>query len=207
MANVDALTTWMEKAKAAMRASPGKSSAVTGLALIMVVAWVRVLFGGHTSPATAQGATASQSPTAAQETFSLPHAVDQSGATLQQWAREPIQPLARNPFTVPLDCYPMDGSNGNDLATGGTGYWNQVSKSMSSRADQQEQRQILIDNIRLAAESLKLESTIMGSTPGAMINGQMVHEGSVVNGFRVLSIQARELIVEREGVKLAVTMN
>jgi hypothetical protein len=35
----------------------------------------------------------------------------------------------------------------------------------------------------------------------------MVREGSVVDGFRVLKIEARQLIVEREGVKLAITMN
>jgi hypothetical protein len=78
---------------------------------------------------------------------------------------------------------------------------------MSSRADQQEQRQILIDNIRIAAEALKLDSTIMGATPGAMVNGEMVREGSTVAGFRVLKIEARQLIVEREGVKLAIMMN
>jgi hypothetical protein len=78
---------------------------------------------------------------------------------------------------------------------------------MSARADQQQQRQILVDNIRIAAESLKLDSTITGATPGAMVNGEMVHEGSLVAGFRVLKIQTRQLIIEREGVKVAVTMN
>jgi hypothetical protein len=118
-----------------------------------------------------------------------------------------MRPLARNPFAVPLDYYPTDGSKGDDSESTGTGYWNLISKSMSSRADQQEQRQILIDNIRIAAESLKLDSTIMGATPGALVNGQLVREGSIVDGFRVLRIEPRQLIIEREGIKLAVMMN
>ena len=64
-----------------------------------------------------------------------------------------------------------------------------------------------ISSIRIAAEALKLESTIVGPTPGAIVNGQMVREGSNIAGFRVLKIEARQMVVEREGVKLAVTMD
>lgn len=209
MADTRALTSWSEKAMAALRASPAKASVLTGLLLIMVVAWIRVLVGGHTNPASAQGATAAVTPSApslAAEPSASRHPGD-SGPSLQLWARQPVRPLSRNPFAVPLDCYPTDGSKNDDPASSATGYWNLVSKSMSSRADQQEQRQVLIDNVRLAAEALKLDSTIMGATPAAMVNGQLVHEGSVVDGFRVLKIEPRQLIVEREDVKLAVMMN
>ena len=210
MANPQALTSWSEKAMAAVRASPGKSSVLTGLVLIMAVAWIRVLVGGHTNPASAQAARTPAAAAAmvfATEPADLHHPTEQEGPSLQQWARQPVRPLTRNPFAVPLDCYPMDAAKNNDPASTGAGYWNLVSKSMSSRADQQEQRQILIDNIRIAAEALKLDSTIMGATPGAMVNGQMVREGSVIDGFRVLKIESRQLIVEREGVKLAIMMN
>jgi hypothetical protein len=209
MANPQALTAWSEKAMGAVRASPGKSSVLTGLALIMAIAWIRVLVGGHTNPASAQGASTAAAPAAtvlSDEPAAL-HRPAEPGASLQQWARQPMRPLTRNPFAVPLEYYPTDVSKNDDPASTGIGYWNLVSKSMSSRADQQEQRQILIDNIRIAAEALKLDSTIMGATPGAMVNGQMVREGSVVAGFRVLKIEARQLIVEREGVKLAIMMN
>jgi len=53
---------------------------------------------------------------------------------------------------------------------------------------------------------LKLQSTVMGPQPSAMVNGEMVREGSVVAGFRVLKIEARRMIVEREGIKLAILM-
>jgi len=210
VADPRALTSWSEKAMAAVRASPGKSSILTGLVVIMAVAWIRVLVGGHTNPASAQAAATSAAPPAmvfVEEPADSHHPAEQGGTSFQQWARQPVGPLSRNPFAVPLDCYPTDTSKNDDPASTGTGYWNLVSKSMSSRADQQEQRQILIDNVRIAAEALKLDSTIMGAAPGAMVNGEMVREGSVVDGFRVLKIEARQLIVEREGVKLAITMN
>ncbi|MGD0387998.1 MAG: hypothetical protein ABSC42_03500 [Tepidisphaeraceae bacterium] len=202
-----AKTFWSGRMWGAIRASPGRSSTVGGLVLILVVAWARLLVMGHT-PSAAHGAITSVGP-------SVPGPIEppaerrpvQTGPSLQQWVRQPIGPLARNPFAIPFDCYPRDGSKTAAEAAEGNGYWDLLRKSMSSRADQQEQRQILVDNIRIAAEALKLESTIVGPTPGAIVNGQMVREGSNIAGFRVLKIEARQMVVEREGVKLAVTMD
>jgi hypothetical protein len=198
---------WSEKVISAVRASPGRATVLIGLMLIMVIAWIRVLLGGHTNPPVAQGATGPAASAMLSADQPASHRLTEPGPSVQQWARQPMRPLARNPFAVPLDYYPTDGSKGDDSESTGTGYWNLISKSMSSRADQQEQRQILIDNIRIAAESLKLDSTIMGATPGALVNGQLVREGSIVDGFRVLRIEPRQLIIEREGIKLAVMMN
>jgi hypothetical protein len=39
-----------------------------------------------------------------------------------------------------------------------------------------------------------------------MINGSMVGEGEVVAQFRVLRIEARSVVVEREGIKLEIPM-
>jgi hypothetical protein len=202
------ITSWSDKLIAGFRASPGKSSTVTGLAVILVFVWCRFIFGGHTTPAAASGASALISPDS-QGTLaggmSMLHAPGDPDS-LQQWARQPIRPLIRNPFAIPLDYYPRDSAAVADKASTQTGYWDLVGKSMSSRADQQEQRQILIDNVRIAAASLKLQTTIMGAHRGAMVNGTMVREGDSVSGFRVLSIEARQVIVEREGVKLALLM-
>jgi hypothetical protein len=192
---------------AVFKASPAKSSIVTGLVVIMIVAWVRLLCGGKASPASAQAATGASTnalllrqdrPAARRET--------NEGPQLRQWAEQPTRPLTRNPFVIPLDSYPHDGTK---IATevSGAGYWDLVRKSLVSRADQQEQRQILVDNVRIAAGSLKLQSTIMGAIRGAVLSGQMVREGSIVAGFHVVKIESRCVIVEREGVKLALMMD
>jgi hypothetical protein len=199
----------IEQAIGTLRASPAKSATLSGLVLIMVVAWIRVLMGGHTGPAPAQAAMMGNSSSSSEYVPDSPaqrKPSDQS-LSIQQWARQPAEPLGRNPFAVPIDFYPADGSKTDDAGSANNSYWNQIAKSMSSRADQEQQRQILVDNIRIAAESLKLESTIMGAAPGAMVNGEFVREGSVVSGFRVLKIEPDRLIIEREGVKLAVEMD
>lgn len=198
---------WSEQWLAAVRTSPGKSSTVGGLAVILIVLWARFLFLGH-PPAAASGAmtqTSGDSSPAIRDASASPRTGDDA-ASLQRWARQPVQPLVRNPFAIPLDFYPRDGSKQSDDGSSPSGYWDLVRKSMSSRADQQEQRQILTDNVRIAAEALTLQSTVTGAHPGAMVNGQMVREGDDVAGFRVVKIGVRQVIVEREGVQLAVLM-
>jgi hypothetical protein len=195
------------KAISALRASPGRSSVLGGLVLILVIAWMRVLIGGKANTSSAQAA--SVTPASASDAAPLEVKTEGSnGTALLQWIHQGNRrQLSRNPFVVPLDFYPTDAGSVAEESAAGNSYWDLLRKSMASRADQQEQRQILIDNVRIAAESLKLESTIMGATPGAMVNGQMVHEGSVINGFRVVRIESRQLTLEREGIKLAVMMN
>jgi hypothetical protein len=39
-----------------------------------------------------------------------------------------------------------------------------------------------------------------------MVNGDLVGEGSVVANFRIVSIEARRIIVEREGIRLEIDM-
>jgi hypothetical protein len=77
---------------------------------------------------------------------------------------------------------------------------------MASRADQRKERQILVENLQLQAAQLRLQSTVMGPTPRALINGDMLREGDVVAAFRIVRIEARRIIVEREGVKLEIQM-
>jgi len=204
---VPAKTSWPQKMLGAFRASPGRSSTVGGLVLILVVAWARLLVMGH-APTAARGAVTSVASGVPGPTEPpAQHRSAETASPIQLWVRQPVGPLARNPFAIPFDCYPHDGSKTAAQSPQENGYWDLVRKSMSSRADQQEQRQILVDNVRIAAEALKLESTIVGPTPGAIVNGQMVREGGNIAGFHVLKIEPRKVVVEREGVKLAVSMD
>jgi hypothetical protein len=45
-----------------------------------------------------------------------------------------------------------------------------------------------------------------GSTK-AMVNGTLVEEGDTVSGFKILKIEARRMVVEREGIRLEVYFN
>jgi hypothetical protein len=117
--------------------------------------------------------------------------------------------LERDLFAVKLDYYPQDGTQIAQTlrAPSGDGFWDRLAKSMTAKADQMKERRILIENHRLQAAQLKLQTTLMGRHPRAMVNGELVTEGDVVATFRVLAIEPRRIIVEREGVKLEILMN
>jgi hypothetical protein len=205
------LSTWKTKLLATMRAAPRKFAVMIGLGLILLAMILRLIFGSS-GPSSAFAAVPG-APSGA-----LASALDRSGDpfasrpasardwAILQWTRLPILPLTRNLFAVPLDFYRRDGDHGGDLSVG-AGFWDRLAKSLSAHADQQEQRQILIDNVRIMAGSLKLESIVMGAQPSAMVNGNVVQQGSDIAGFRVLRIEPRMLILERQGVRLAIVMD
>src|SRR5439155_21459460 len=136
----------------------------------------------------------------------------ESGDDLHKWLDADI-PLvvSRNLFSVNLDYYPVDGTRPTQPSRTGTRetFWVELAKSLSAQADQQEKRANLIQNLRQQAGQLQIASTFMGSgngRPKALINGVLVGEGEVVAGFRVLRIEARRVVFEREGIRLEVPM-
>jgi hypothetical protein len=201
--SVSRTPSWIEKSIQSFKASPKKASTLVVLGAVLIGMWIKLLTGGKGPSIAIASPTSSNR---GQEIYSTSfHRNLADGSDLLRWAHEPITPIHRNLFAVPLEYYPRDGTHSGDLSVGAA-FWDRMAKSLSDKADQQEQRQILIDNIRNMAAALTLESTMMGNRPGAMVNGEMVQEGSVVAGFRVLKIQARTIVVEREGVKLAIVM-
>ncbi len=205
-----AMKTWSDKLLQPAKASPKKFSVMVGLALILVVLVLRLVFGSS-GPSSASasvskfvGGTISAALGQSADSNAPQHISAQEWAILE-WARQPIVPLKRNFFAVPLDDYRRDGDQAPELSVG-AGFWDRLAKSLTAHADQQEQRQILIENVRIMAASLKLQSIVMGNQPSAMVNGEVVTEGSDIAGFHVLRIEPRTLIVERQGVRLAIVM-
>ena len=86
------------------------------------------------------------------------------------------------------------------------GFWARLEKSLALQADQRDKRENQQANYIKAAAQLKLQSTIMGPQPKALVNGELVGEGDVVAEFRVQKIEARRVIVEREGIRLEIQM-
>lgn len=60
--------------------------------------------------------------------------------------------------------------------------------------------------IQEEARTLQLEGTIEGAVPIAIINGQVVSAGTRIAGFLVVEVSLRACTVEKEGVKLQLTM-
>jgi hypothetical protein len=56
------------------------------------------------------------------------------------------------------------------------------------------------------AASMTLESTILSSTPKAIVDGQVVQVGDVMKGFRVVAIGPRSVTLERNGTTVTLEM-
>ena len=192
------------------KADPRKAGVLGALAVVMVFMWVRLL-GGKTGPApAAAGVSSARLDSALSPSLSKLVAPKAAGAQqqLEEWLKRPISPLSRNVFTVNYDFFPQDGSKLSTLRVPqGDGFWDQLAKSMTARADQKREREVLVENLRLQAAQLKVQSTVMGARPRALMNGELVSEGDVVASFRVTKIEARRVVVEREGIKLEIRLN
>jgi hypothetical protein len=62
------------------------------------------------------------------------------------------------------------------------------------------------EEIRQQGAALHLESTITGGRPIAIINGSVLGRDGVINGFRIVKVGSQTCVVEKDGVKLNLTM-
>ena len=198
----------------AVRNDPKRACILTVLVAILVVLQVRLHMSKSEGTARATSAMPSQSTLSgtSQNSGAGGRAGDAATA-LRAWMEAAPAPLGRNLFAVNLERFPQDG-NRTTSSSQTVGFWDELAKSMSSRADVRKERQILIENLTQQANQMRLQSTLMGATPKAVIDGELVSEGDVVacgSGesrtiFRVLKIEPRRIIVEREGIKLEIQM-
>jgi len=215
------------KLKAAVTRDPLRAG-ILGVLLVVLAFSVLRLTGGQSASPRAAVASLTHSGAgdvvrAAANNRAGPKSSD--SPALMKWLTSPIELSERNLFAVRYERFPRDGSREKEHVVGATdGFWEEVAKSMTSQADERKRRQYLVENVRRQAATLKLQSTLMsGQQPRALINGEQVGEGDVVatasgetrSGdpgksrveFRVLKIEARRIIVEREGIKLEIQMN
>ena len=196
----------------AAKADPKKAGVLAVLVTVLGTMWVRMALQGGAGPQVAGAALATGS--SDNEVADRLAAAGRGGAVsptslaaLAEWRNQPVSPIVRNLFVVQLDQYAHEkGRQAVPVTRADDGFWDELAKSLTSRADQNKQRQIRIDNTVRDAEKLQLQTIVMGASPKAVINGEMVGEGSVVAEFRVSRIEARRIIVEREGIKLEIPM-
>jgi hypothetical protein len=204
----------LDKALTAVKNDPQKAGMLTVLVAILVVLQVRL----HMSEKSAGPSSAVASSTSVAGTHNPFTAGDGGGVSdpgrpldrrsaLRAWMDAPAAPLTRNLFAVELEHFPADASRVPAAANKSTvEFWDELAKSMTFRADVRKERQILVENLARQASQLRLQSTIMGASPKAVIDGDLVGEGDVVASFRVLKIEPRRIIVEREGIRLEIQM-
>jgi hypothetical protein len=196
-----------DRAAQAVRKDAKKAGILAILLTVLAVMWVRKAMQGGGGPRHASAALtsvpgwqgAAGSGAAANNTM-------ESAAALKSWLDSPLAPLGRNLFAINLEHFPQDNGQGTEAGSGNGGIGGELAKSDTSQADVRKQRQILLENLRQQASQLRLQSTLMDARPKAVIDGELVGEGDVVASFRVLKIEPRRVLIEREGIQLEVPM-
>jgi hypothetical protein len=209
---------WSAALPQPLRGAPKKSLGLTVLVAVLLAMWGKMFVGGNDGgPRGASAMSVASGPGRTSGTDGIDGGgrrarAFESGDELQRWLDADI-PLvvSRNLFSINYDYFPMDGSRPvqpSRTANQET-FWDQLAKSLSAQADQQEKRANLIQNLRQQAGQMQIASTFMGGgdgRPKALIDGVLVGEGESVAGFRVLKIEPRRVIFEREGIRLEVPM-
>ncbi|MGH7176853.1 MAG: hypothetical protein ACREJC_05695 [Tepidisphaeraceae bacterium] len=200
--------TWLTRLSTSLRQDPRKTGTLTILSIALIVMLVRTFFAGAGTPQRSSAEVVGARPGAG----ALPARNGGVGVrtpaasdSLRQWLAEPVRPVSRNLFLVKAEYFPVDSSKSN-VRNVESDFWSALGKSMSVQADQRDKRENLLTNFKAEAAKLRLESTIMGPKPKAMIDGKLVGEGGVVASFRVVKIEARRITVEREGIRLEIQM-
>ncbi len=167
-------------------------------AIVVAAALAGLAVWGHvpsSGPAAAKGSAVGAAPMAEpREAMSLSAPVD--------WPSQELQPVKRNLFAVHLEDFP----SAKDLR-GNPEFLGMVAKSSAEPADLTMEGQIVPENLRRAADALRLQGTVMGTAPTAVVNGREVKEGDVVGGFGVVKIETGGIVVERDGVRLRIEGN
>jgi hypothetical protein len=211
-----------------VRNDPQKAGILTVLVAILVVLQVRLQMSDRGGPSVSRAGVSGKGGKGA---AALPNGSSNKGVplvpggetgkpvdaatALRAWMDQPTAPIERNLFAINLDRFPQTSARPVEVpVTPKFTFWDELAKSVAQRADVRKERQILIENLTQQASQLRLQSTLMGASPKAVINGELVGEGSVVacgSGesrvtFRVLKIEARRIMIEREGIKLEIQM-
>jgi hypothetical protein len=194
---------WQDSMVRHVKAEPKKAVALTLLVVVLIAMWAKIFVLDEATPAAVAG---SRGPgTGIGRPDSLKGPTSPGGRALIEWTKKPITGTKRNLFAIKLDYFPVDGSRPIFTGDDGDGFWDQLAKSLAAKADQEKAKGILLDNVRLQASRLDLQTIVMrDGAPQAMVNRRMVQEGDTIEGFRIVRIEAKRIVVEREGVKVEV---
>ena len=79
-------------------------------------------------------------------------------------------------------------------------------KSGPDRVDEFDGRSEAEVLVRKCAQNLKLQSTLLGPKPKALINGSLVNPGDYIEGFHLLEVRSRQVTIQKDGIKVMLQM-
>ncbi len=175
------MTTTLDRVKKELR-NPRKAGLLVLLLAISLLLWGRLLLKRVPRTASAQP-VAAVSPTRA----ILAQAI---------MPAEPERPVVRVNLaeTLSRDLFALDRRAYQPTKDARTAQ--ETEKSPGQPVDDKRQSTA----VRKAAAELTLQSVITGSQPRAVINGQMLSPGQRIEGFVLVRIDERFVLVERDGI-------
>ncbi len=118
--------------------------------------------------------------------------------------------ITRDLFKANLTYFPLRlGDGGLQTGSGGSvaGWLGTIYQRVLRKQQADIEELSRIRAIRTHAQSLSLQSTMLGSSPTALINGQVLREGECVSGFRLKRIAWDCCTVSRDGVDVELRMD
>ncbi len=184
--------------KAEVLVDKKKSAMMGGLLAVVLFMGAKALSGGET-PRTANAVSVA----AATDTDEGELNPDSYGAIRSRELTEYLETLdttvSRDLFAAELASYPVVQTLDESIT---------LNKSAAERADNsvvlaRMRREAAIRN---QAQRLTLQSTMTGGFPSAIINGRVIAQGQVIEGFIVRLVQPGSCVVTRGDVKITLTM-
>jgi len=204
---------WKDKATAAIQKDPKKACVLAVLALVLAIVGGRQVIGKG-APASASAGTIAKRPKVDNPFEFKSSGKKDTSVAMQRWLTTAPPKIERNLFAIRLEYYPTLSVKVLGKSAKSAGSSPEDDKSASQEADELKEWHSRSEATQLAAQQLRLQTTVMSATPRVLINGQMLKEGEFVASgtgdhaaeFRVVKIEPRRVIVEREGIKLEILM-
>lgn len=188
-----------EKIKRQMLADKKKLGMLVMLAFVGLLMWGRLLM--QDVPRTA---TAKPKPSATtQATTTNPQAKLSKASSVTRQLPEVVVDLRD---TVDRDLFAFHGRGyppvAQETETGPKTTVNPT-KLVLDPADKAKERE---KAIRAEAAQLRVQSTILGAQPRALINGQLVAPGETIQGFELTEVRPRSVTLIKESVEIVLEM-
>lgn len=185
------MSPWMKQQVNLLLMDKKKLGLIIGLFCVMLLLWGRLILKqvprtAVAKPATSAVATTSKTPS----TDALRRKVIATGLPVVEVRLPPMS--KRDLFALDLTAYPVEAVEKED---------EQVKQAVEKPVDEiKEYLNGLVGRIRL-------ESTVQGARPCAVINGQIIKVGQSIEGLVLKEVQNRQIILEYRGQMVRLRMN
>jgi len=211
---------WMDRLKAELRRDKRKSAALIGLLVVTGIVAGRVVVT-HKVPEKAgagqvleqtgpDGSVAPNAPVVG-GADELAERNRSEQARREEYLSRMDRRIARDLFRPNLYAYPPLSGQGDRVTlteaqpTEG-GLFQHIRQWVEDKRSAEQEEAARLGLAHAQAQSLKLQSMMLGSSPVALINGQALRPGDSINGFLVKEISARGCVVTKDGVEVVLQM-